>query len=574
MSTKPGHKLPIEPDQTHEPVDPPHTMEISSDTTNPVIITFPTNGVPGYPFLSPPQEADELGRFGDYRVLAKLGEGGMGFVFRGEELTLKRLVAIKVMRPEVASKSNAADRFLREGRAAAGLKSDHIITIYSANIVNGVPYLAMEFLEGVPMDVWLRNQKKAVPLPHALRIARDTLRGLAVAHEKGLIHRDIKPANLWIEKGTNRIKILDFGLTRSNEADDQLTAEGAVVGTPAYMAPEQASGKPVDPRADLFSVGVVMYTTLAGKNPFSRGVLMETLGAINFDQQEPITTVRDDVPKEYSDFLDRLLAKKPDGRPANTKAALQELLTIEKKLQEVTKTAASTVSAPVLVAVPLIDMAPQVWGSLTDDEGIKVRNTPSTEATRSLPGAVADAPPRKPMNKLLLLGCLFGFIALVLGGITIIITNKDGTKTTVEVPDGAKVEVKDKGKTVATVGGKKDDVAKKDVLKPSVTVNAGPLPPLPKFTYTPVAVGQSPFDKLDATAIPKAEKFDWQPKELVAVLGSRAGRMWHGGGVAISPDGKTAIMGGHQPIIWDMATRKPRGQIAIPQWGHPFGFSP
>ncbi|QEL20871.1 protein kinase domain-containing protein [Limnoglobus roseus] len=328
--------------------------------------------VPGYPFLSPPQAADEIGRLGDYRILKKLGEGGMGFVFRGEDPALRRFVALKVMRPEVAAKPQAADRFLREGRSAAALKSDHIITIYQVGQANGVPFLAMEFLEGLPLDVWLRGHKKAVPLPHAVRVVRDALRGLAAAHDKGLVHRDIKPANLWIEKGTARTKVLDFGLTRGNAGDDQLTQEGAVIGTPAYMAPEQAAGKSVDPRADLFSVGVVFYHLLAGKNPFARGNLMETLAAIGFETQLPVIDHRADVPKAYSDFLDRLLAKNPDGRPANAKAALQELTAIEKGLADANKTAPTSSPA---IAVLATDAAPQVWGDLTADEGVQVHTT-------------------------------------------------------------------------------------------------------------------------------------------------------------------------------------------------------
>jgi serine/threonine protein kinase/formylglycine-generating enzyme required for sulfatase activity len=454
MSTTPPRPGSDSPDTTHvqAAAPPPQTMEFSNDSTNPTFGTLPPGGVPGYPFLSQPQAPDEIGRLGEYRILKKLGEGGMGFVFRGEDPGLKRFIALKVMRPEVAAKPLATDRFLREGRAAAGLKSDHIITIYQVGQANGVPFLAMEFLEGLPLDEWFKQQKKAIPLPHVLRVVRDTLRGLATAHDKGLIHRDIKPANLWLEKGTSRIKLLDFGLTRGNEADMQLTQEGAVVGTPAFMAPEQASGKPVDPRADLFSVGTVMYLLLAGKNPFSRGNLMETLGAVGFETQAPIAAARPDVPKEYSDFLDRLLAKNPDGRPAHAKAALQELAAIEKGLQDGNRTiSASTASQPV-VAVPLSAPTPQVWDAITDAD---VAPPPAR------PARAKDAgPPKPPTNKKLLLGGgLFALLA-VLGGIIIIITNKDGTQTKIEVPDGSKVEVKDKGKTVASVGGKKDDVAK------------------------------------------------------------------------------------------------------------------
>lgn len=421
----------------------PQTLEFSNDTTNPTFgLPLPGGGVAGFPFLSPPLAADEIGRLGDYRILKKLGEGGMGFVFRAEDPVLKRFVALKVMRPEVAAKPQAAERFLREGRAAAGLKSDHIITIYSVGEANGVPFLAMEFLEGLPLDAWIKAQKKAVPLTHALRVVRDTLRGLATAHDKGLIHRDIKPANLWLEKGTSRIKLLDFGLTRGNQGDEQLTQEGAVVGTPAYMAPEQAGGKPVDPRADLFSVGTVMYQLLAGKNPFTRSSVMETLGAIGYEVAPPVASVRPDVPKQYSDFLDRLLAKKPEGRPANAKAALAELAAIEKQLQENTQATSAAVGVP-FVAVPLVESTPQVWDEITEQDDAPIR-------TRAV------VPPKPPSSKKLLLGGGLFALFVVLGGIIILITNKDGSKTKIEVPDdGTKVEIQKGGKTVASVGGKK-----------------------------------------------------------------------------------------------------------------------
>lgn len=539
-----------------QPVDPrldatietSATSEDASESTN---FTFDIGSRAGeYSFLQPPQGPVEIGRLGDYRILSKLGEGGMGFVFRGEEMSLKRFVALKVMRPEVAAKPSAAERFLREGRAAAALKSDHIITIYRADTANGVPYLAMEFLEGQPLDVWLKGLKNQASLPHALRITRDTLRGLAVAHEKGLIHRDIKPANLWIEKDTSRIKILDFGLTRSNESDEQITADGTVVGTPAFMAPEQARGQAVGPRADLFSVGVVMYSVLAGKSPFSRGNVMETLGAIGFETLPSIHTVRGDVPKEYSGFLDRLLAKSPDQRPANAKAALQELVAIEKALAESARTVTTAGALPVVE--PLADAAPQVWSELTEVEALPVRTGPTVVGSRAPQTKRVDGPRKPPSKKWLIAGGLFAFLLLA-GGITIVITNKDGTKTKIEVPDGAKVEVQQGGQTVATVRAKDGQATQKQ--KPatanSPTAVAGTLPPLPRFEYTPIPVGKSPFDKLEATSIPKEERFDWQPKELVAVIGQHhrringgplgAGPTLNGVPIDFSPDGKQAV---------------------------------
>jgi serine/threonine protein kinase len=499
---------------------PPQTQEISNDSTNPTFgPSVPGGIVSGYPFLSPPLAADEIGRLGGHRILKLLGEGGMGFVFRAEDPALKRFVALKVMRPEVAAKAQAGDRFLREGRSAAILKSDHIITVYSVGQDNGVPFLAMEFLEGLPLDAWMKAQKKPVPLNHALRIVRDTLRGLATAHEKSLVHRDIKPANLWLEKGTSRIKILDFGLTRCSDADMQLTQEGAVVGTPAYMAPEQASGKPVDARADLFSVGVVLYHLLAGKNPFARGSLMETLGAIGYETQPPVATTRPDVPQEYSDFLDRLLAKDPAHRPANGMAALAELAAIEKKLADVTRTVGPLMAIP----LPAPESAPQVWGALTEYEGIQVRTT-RLEKTRSSSPSGDDVPRKPPNRKLLLGGGLFAFL-LLLGGIIIVITNKDGSKTTIELPEGVKGEVKDGGKTVATFGGKKAPPKKVTMdadrkAAEFVLANGGKVT-IGERTYQPNDAGALPEEPFKCLAIdlPARELTDAEAQMLFSLSG-------------------------------------------------------
>ncbi len=303
-----------------------------------------------YPFLSPTDRPGELGRLGPYRVVKLLGEGGMGFVFRGEDEGLLRPVALKVMRPEVAADPTARDRFTREGRAAAGIKSDHVITIYQVGEANGVPFLAMEYLDGLNLDDWLnawrKVKKKAIPATVVVRVAKDVLKGLMAAHEKGMIHRDIKPANLWVESGTSRVKLLDFGLTRGGESDKGLTRSGQVLGTPAYMAPEQARGLRVDARADLFSVGVVLYRMISGQNPFQRDSLYATLTALAIDEPPPAASFGV-VPDDLAGLIDRLMAKSPDGRPATTKAALAVVVEVERQLR------GQPTASPVVAAVPV-----------------------------------------------------------------------------------------------------------------------------------------------------------------------------------------------------------------------------
>src|SRR5262249_24172877 len=163
----------------------------------------------------------------------------------------------KVMRPDIAQRADARDRFLREARSVAALEHDNIITVHAVGDVNGVPYLAMPCLQGMSLEERLKKSGK-LSIPQVLRLGRQIGLGLAAAHDHGLMHRDIKPTNLWIEpEQGGRIKILDFGLARPVAEDSHLTQTGTVLGTPAYMAPEQASGAKADCRCDLFSLGVV-----------------------------------------------------------------------------------------------------------------------------------------------------------------------------------------------------------------------------------------------------------------------------------------------------------------------------
>ncbi len=277
-----------------------------------------------YDFLAPAQSPDELGRLGQYRVLRVLGAGGMGVVFQAEDPRLQRLIALKAMLPGLAASDSAKQRFLREARAAAALKHDHIVTIHQVDEDRGVPFLAMEFLEGEPLDDRLKREGK-LPLTEVLRIGREIAEGLAAAHERGLIHRDIKPANVWLEGKKGRVKILDFGLARAATGEAHLTQSGAIVGTPAYMAPEQAQGKNLDPRADLFSLGCVLYRTATGEAPFRGADMISTLMAVATENPAPPVSLNVEMPAELSDLIMQLLAKKPEDRPESAQA-LAEIL--------------------------------------------------------------------------------------------------------------------------------------------------------------------------------------------------------------------------------------------------------
>lgn len=290
-----------------------------------------------YDFLAPAVKPDEIGRLGPYRVLKVLGAGGMGVVFRAEDPHLERLVALKAMLPSMASSPSAKERFFREAKAAAALKHPHIVTIFQVGEDRGAPFLAMEFLEGEPLDDRLRRETR-LPVPEILRIGREIAEGLEAAHEKCLIHRDIKPANLWLEGKKGHVKILDFGLARAMGDTTHLTQSGAIIGTPAYMAPEQARTEKVDLRCDLFSLGCVLYCMCTGQRPFKGHDTISILMALATENPPSPVSLNLEIPTELSDLVMHLLAKKPEDRPASAKVVAETLQKIEANTAEMTAT--------------------------------------------------------------------------------------------------------------------------------------------------------------------------------------------------------------------------------------------
>ena len=203
-------------------------------------------------FLTRPDKPDLLGRLGHYGIQEVIGRGGMGIVLKAFDDKLHRVVAIKVMAPQLATSPNARKRFIREAQAAAAIRNDHVIAIYAVEEAEELPYLVMEYVSGESLQQRL-DRNGPLELKEILRIGLQTACGLSAAHAQGLIHRDVKPANILLENGVERVKITDFGLARAVD-DASLTQSGVVAGTPQYMSPEQARGETVDPRADLFSL--------------------------------------------------------------------------------------------------------------------------------------------------------------------------------------------------------------------------------------------------------------------------------------------------------------------------------
>jgi len=301
-------------------------------------------------FLRPPRGPDEIGRLGGYRVLKKLGEGGMGIVFEAEDIQLKRRVALKVMKPQVAANERHRQRFIREAQAAAAVEHDNICPIYQVGEDHDVPFIAMQLLKGESLDARLEREKM-LPISECIHIGRALAEGLAAAHRAGLVHRDVKPGNIWLlqkeevgaskdgkkitpksDPSFSKVKVLDFGLARpasDQRADGQahITQSGAILGTPAYMAPEQGRGN-IDHRADLFSMGVVLYEMTTGCRPFKGDDTMTILTSLAVDEPAAPNTINDKIPKALSDLILELLAKAPEDRPSDGRLISESLLAV------------------------------------------------------------------------------------------------------------------------------------------------------------------------------------------------------------------------------------------------------
>jgi serine/threonine protein kinase len=321
-----------------------HEPPTSDQTLNHVLEDSADNS--GTDFLRPAEQPDELGRLGPYRVLQLLGQGGMGRVYRAEDPRLKRQIALKVMLSTFAADAQARQRFFREAQAQAALEHEHIVAIFEVDEDNGVPYLAMPLLKGETLADVLRCEG-LLPRAEMLRIGREIAEGLAAAHACNLVHRDIKPSNIWLEGERRRVKILDFGLARPTAGQEQLalTQSGAMVGTPGFLAPEQARGGTVTTRSDLFSLGCVLYQMATGAPPFKGANMMALLTALAMDEPAPPQTLNPDVPPALGEYVLKLLAKDPAKRPPSA-------CEVADRLASLATTTADTQSLPAQAAAP------------------------------------------------------------------------------------------------------------------------------------------------------------------------------------------------------------------------------
>jgi serine/threonine protein kinase/predicted RNA-binding Zn-ribbon protein involved in translation (DUF1610 family) len=263
-------------------------------------------------FVRPDDRPGLLGTLGPYEVREVIGQGGMGVVLKAFDPVLHRLVAIKVLAPALAGSGTARRRFTREAQAAAALCHEHVVPVHGVHEANGLPYLVMQYVPGESLQERL-DRGGPLPVEEVVRIGMQAASGLAAAHARGLIHRDVKPANLLLEHGLSRVKVTDFGLARM--ADDAgLTQAGVVAGTPEYMAPEQARGEVVDHRADLFSLGNVLYACCTGQPPFRGATPLAVLRQVSDEAPAPLRVLNPDIPAWLEALIGRLLEKEPARR--------------------------------------------------------------------------------------------------------------------------------------------------------------------------------------------------------------------------------------------------------------------
>jgi urea transport system substrate-binding protein len=286
-------------------------------------------------FLSSPQGPDELGRLGSYKIIKLLGAGGMGLVFEAEDTLLRRQVALKVMKPEIAIKADHRQRFLQEARSGAAIPHDNIATVFQVGLENNVPYLAMQFLQGESLGERLIREGK-IPVEEAFRIMREVALGIAAAHESDLIHRDIKPDNIWLESDGHgrpwkRVKLLDFGLATSvSNTEEGSNESGMIMGTPHYMAPEQARGLPLDNRCDLFSIGCVLYQMISGELAFKGDNALKIMNALALHEPKPLNLIDPTVPFKVAELVQNLMAKKPSERISSANDLIKIIDEIDK----------------------------------------------------------------------------------------------------------------------------------------------------------------------------------------------------------------------------------------------------
>jgi serine/threonine protein kinase/Tfp pilus assembly protein PilF len=292
-----------------------------------------------------------------YKILSKLGEGGMGVVYRAEDTRLKRTVALKFLSPQAVGTKEDKTRFIHEARAAAALNHPNICTIYEIDECEGRSFIAMECVEGESLKA--RIQSGPLPLDQVIEIGVEIAGGLQEAHSKEIIHRDIKSANIMLT-AAGRVKVTDFGLAKSPDRT-QLTRSGTAVGTVAYMSPEQGRGDPVDFRTDIWSLGIVLYEMITGELPFKADYEQATMYLIMNKEPQCVRTRRSDAPRELERIIEKALKKDVRDRYGSAQELKNDLESLVKTQTpgSAARKATAQDSKPSIAVLPFRDMSPQ-----------------------------------------------------------------------------------------------------------------------------------------------------------------------------------------------------------------------
>lgn len=286
-------------------------------------------------FLAPSDNPAMLGKLGEFEILEEIGCGGMGIVLKGYDYELNRFVAIKVLHPFCATSAAARRRFAREAQAAAAIVHQHVVAIHAVDANHHPPYLVMPFVPGESLQQRIARQGPLEVLD-AVRIAQQVAEGLAAAHAQGLVHRDIKPGNILLERNVDRMLLTDFGLARAAD-DASLTRSGVIAGTPQYMSPEQARGDSVNHQTDLFSLGTVLYTMLAGHSPFRAETAMGVLRRVCDETPRSLREINPTVPEWLEALIAKLQAKRIEDRFSNASHVATLLQSCLAHLQQPTR---------------------------------------------------------------------------------------------------------------------------------------------------------------------------------------------------------------------------------------------
>lgn len=285
-----------------------------------------------------------------YEILSSLGQGGMGAVYKARDTRLDRPVAIKVLPPERIADADRRARFVREAKAASALNHPNIIHIYDISIAADVPFIAMEYVEGQTLEALIRPG--GLPLTEVVNYAVQIAEALAAAHTAGIIHRDLKPSNILVTPN-GLVKVLDFGLAKLREPDDRAgeddtrtvlprTMHGVIVGTPAYMSPEQAEGKPVDTRSDVFSFGSLLYEMISGARPFTSTSPVDVLHDVVHTRARPLAELKPSTPVELRLIVEKALEKNRDDRYQSTNDLVVDLKRLQRSFVQPVSTPAAT----------------------------------------------------------------------------------------------------------------------------------------------------------------------------------------------------------------------------------------